>query len=277
MIRVPAAIVAAALAGTALGACGQAASTLTIPHAKSGADSSPGAGENIPAHGLARKAQAIAFANAVNLKLKDLPGFKIAPSEQGSNPFSEHGTTVQPRLERAMLECTGIFNGESELAQIASKEYERVEGSEELGASSSISIARTPTAAARGLVVKHEPGARSCLARYLSRQVEHNPKGGSNVLSITPSPEQALAPGTSGGVVLRVLADIVIGGKPVPLTLNFYGFVCGQAQIGLFTTSLPRPFPPGTRRQLLTLLLNRARAHGQCAKAPAGAPGALAQ
>jgi hypothetical protein len=254
------------LAATALGACGQGSSTVTNPTSSSSASTTP-AGNGT----LRTKAQAVAFAEAVNLRPADVPGFRPAPSEQ------PRGTGEQ-RLERAMLECVGLLSGHDELAQVDSREFEQATVTGQLGVSSSVAVARTPAIAARGLTPTHNPQdsprARACLAHSLSRDVERNPKGGPNILSLSASPERALAPGTGGGVVLRTVADVTLGSRPVPLSLDFYGFVCGQTQIGLFTTSLPGSFPSKSRQQLLSLLLARAKAHGQCAAHSTGAAGA---
>jgi hypothetical protein len=200
------------------------------------------------------------FANAVNLQPTDLPEFTIALSE-GQQSAGEQ------RLEHAILACVGILTGHDELGEVDSKEFERRNATEDLGVSSSVSVARTPAIASRGLTTTRNPHERSCLSRYLSQRVGPNPNGGPSTPNLSIAPEKALAPGTSGGVVLRIADTATLGGKPVVLDLDFYGFVCGQVQIGLFTTSLPGGFPSKARQQLLALLLARAKAHGQCAAA----------
>jgi hypothetical protein len=257
MIRAVTVILAAALAAVALDACGQSSEA-------SSEASAPPIHIRRYSYGDLTKSQAAAFARTVNIAPRDVPGFTIASSEatQGG---------AEPRLESAMLACTGIMSGHSELAQAGSREFERSEASGDYGVSSSVSIARTPAIAKTGLTAANKEDARRCMAQRLAQDVERKPNGGSNVRSLSASPEKALATGTSGGVVLRVLADVAIGGKPTPLQLDFYGFVCGQAQIGLFTTSLSGQFPARTRQQLLALLRSRAQTSGQCAAGSAGA------
>jgi hypothetical protein len=227
-----------------------------------GGESPPEGGQGSPAHGgrLLTRSQAAAFANAVTIQATDLRGFTIALSE------SERSAGEQ-RLERAILGCVGIMTGHSELAAADSKEFERRNTTEDLGVSSSVSVARTPAIAAQGLTAARSPNAQSCLSHYLYHWTGPNPKGGPSAPSLSVSHERALAPGTSGGVVLRIADSVNAGGKSSPLDLDFYGFVCGQAQIGLFTTSLLGAFPAAARQQLLALLLARAKANGECAVA----------
>ncbi|HEV3319286.1 MAG TPA: hypothetical protein VG053_06070 [Solirubrobacteraceae bacterium] len=193
----------------------------------------------------------------MNIQPADVPGFGVASSEQ-------QRSAGEQRLERAMLGCVGVLTGHSELAEVNSKEFEHTDRTGDFGVSSSVSVARTPAVAAKGLAATHNPNAQSCVIHQLSREVEGKPNGGSSIRSLSVVPERALAPGTDGGVVLRIVANVSLGGKPAPIALDFYGFVCGQAQIGLFTTSLPGSFPSKPRQQLLSLLLARAKAHGQC-------------
>jgi hypothetical protein len=206
----------------------------------------------------------------VNIQPADVPNFTVASSEHRQSAGEQ-------RLEHAMLRCLGILSGHNELGEVVSKEFEESGRAGNLGVSSSVAVALTPAIAARGLAAAHHPQARTCLSRALSQDVEGSPNGGSSILSLSATPEKALAPGTSGGVVLRIVADVILGGKVAPLSLDFYGFVCGQTQVGLFTTSLPGLFPDRTREQLLSLLLARAKARGQCTAHSSGASTALAQ
>jgi hypothetical protein len=260
MIRAATATFVAALGLVLLNACGQASAPPSLS-APPGTD--PSSHVSRHAYGRLTKPQAAAFASAVNIRLEDTPGFREAKSvpQKGSKPQK---SPKEQRLERAMLTCTGIMNGHSELAQLGSKEFEYIEHGNQLGVSSSVSVAKTPAIAVRGLTGARSSNARTCLAHSLAQDVERNPNGGSSIRTLSASPEKALAPGTSGGVVLRVLASVLFGGKSYPLSLNYYGFVCGQTEIGLFTTSLPGAFPTKVRQQLLSLLLARARAQGQC-------------
>jgi hypothetical protein len=74
--------------------------------------------------------------------------------------------------------------------------------------------------------------------------------------------------------VLRIGANISLLGRSIPIAIGMFGFVCGQAEIGLFTTGIPTPFPSTARQLLLALLLARAKTHGECAGA--NAPGTSA-
>ncbi|HYM44817.1 MAG TPA: hypothetical protein VES65_01480 [Solirubrobacteraceae bacterium] len=156
-----------------------------------------------------------------------------------------------------------MLSGHGELAEADSKEFELADRRGDLGVSSSVSVARTPAIAAKGLSARRDAHAQSCLSHYLSRAVAA-PGSGVSMRGLSVSSEKAKLPGTSGGIVLRTTANVAQGGKPLPISLDVYGFVCGQAQIGLFTTSLPVSFPPKARQRLLAMLLARAKAHGEC-------------
>ncbi|HYM44816.1 MAG TPA: hypothetical protein VES65_01475 [Solirubrobacteraceae bacterium] len=300
VIRAAAAISAVTLAGASLGACGEGHSTTprtsssspsatssnpsatsptgTTPSTPSATPSTPSTtpstgsrppktGEGPRAGRLLTRSQAVAFAQAVNLQPKDVPGFVVASSErqQGAG---------EGRLEREMLRCTGVLSGHSELAEADSKEYEHTDRTGTFGVSSSVSVARTPAIAAEGLSATRSEHAQGCLSHALSPYVGR----GARITGLSVHSEAASAPGASGGVVLRITANVAQGARPLPINLDLFGFVCGQAQIGLFTTSLPGSFPPKARQRLLAVLLARAKAHGECAAAhPSGASTALAQ
>ncbi len=270
MVRVATAISAAVLAAVTLTACGQATPALKPPPPEEGAHAGSTTAATTTAttptptptrysYGRLSRSQAAAFASAVNLRPADVSEFTVA---RGPQPVAG-----EQRLERALLACVGVMNGHSELAQAVSKEFERAGRAGELGVSSSVSVARKPTTAVATLTAAPSPNARSCLERSLARDVGGAPGQGPSIRRLSVSPEKALAPGTNGGVALSVLAKVTLAGKTAPLNLDFYGFVCGQAQIGLFTTGLPGSFPAKVRRQLLSLLRERARAQGQCPRA----------
>ncbi len=236
------------------------------PGGAAGQSTTPG---GAPTQKPLTRAQAIAFAHAVNLRPADVPGFKVSPPKTRSNPREN-------RLERQMLECVGAAGPNKELAEVDSHEFQRT-GAGDFSVSSSVSVARTPAIAARALSVIRSERTRECLSRYVSKLFEHMHVHGAKIGELSVSSEAAAAPGTAGGYVLRIDANVTALGRSVPLSLEMFGFVCGQAGISLMATSLPAPFPAAARQALLQLLLERAKAHGQCVAATSPGSTALPQ
>src|SRR6202035_5832361 len=97
-----------ATTGLLLAACGKGGRRLSATAATTGAPAPSVTGEHAPPATTApkgavippRKAQAIAFANAVNLTAADVPGFKPTPEHE-----SKPKTAVEKQLTNKLLHC----------------------------------------------------------------------------------------------------------------------------------------------------------------------------
>ncbi len=202
------------------------------------------------------KAQAVAFAQAVNLRASDLPGAKTFPMGELS------GHPIGASREEQLL-CS------------QSKVPSRRVG----GAASALSGAGYPFVASVVLVMRSEAFAKAevvalstgrghaCLARQLGRveSVEGERKVTSFAAKVTFVPvAKALGP---GAIALHVLAELPPAhekderqSKATFTHVDAAIFRVGPAEI-FFLTFGVRPFPPATEDRLLTLLHSRAEAH----------------
>jgi hypothetical protein len=56
-------------------------------------------------------------------------------------------------------------------------------------------------------------------------------------------------------------ADVSLAGRTLPFYLDTFGFIDGQAEVRLLSSSLIVPFPAEAEETLYRLLLARAKAH----------------
>ncbi len=289
------ALLAAALAASALTACGKQAPTASV-HTTFSSEGLHGQGEGTSkgegsgkgegstegqggsggeGDSTLSKSQAAAFVHSVNLRASDVSGFKASQS---------HNTPAHERqLERQLTRCLGgnasrEGHGTGALAEASSEEFERTGDTGYFGVSSTASVARTAAIAAESLAAIRSERVRDCISSYVTKLLEGKHFGSARLGHVHVSSQEAAAPGTSGAFVLRIRAGVSVGHTTLPIELDLFGFVCGQAELQLLTTSLPAPFPAQARQQLLSILLGRAKAHGECAAASgSGESSGLAQ
>jgi len=206
------------------------------------------------------KAQAVAFAHAVNLRESDLPGAK-------AYSFGEH-------LEHSVEHSIGS-SPEEDLLCAQDKLPSRRVG----GAASALSGGGYPFVASVVLVMRSEALAEAevaalaskrghaCLARQLGRveSVEGEKKVTSFAAKVTFVPvAKTLGP---GAIALRVLAELPPAhekdetqSKATLTHVDAAIFRVGPAEV-FFLTFGVHPFPPATEGRLLALLHSRAEAH----------------
>lgn len=199
------------------------------------------------------KAQAVAFARAVNLRLSDVPGFRVSSSEKESTSATEK------RLEHEMLRCVGAQSiAHKPLAEIKSKEFERETSGGHESVNSEIEVAPSAKVAAAELAAIRSSRAQTCLSRYLGLLLNAMRLKGVAVNHPEISAISAPLPATPSSFGYRITASFTIKGITVPFTIDIFGFLHGPAQIGLFAAGLPEPFPASSEQQLFGLLVKRA-------------------
>lgn len=204
-------------------------------------------------------AQALAFASAVNLRLTDVPGFKVSAEH-------EHESPAEKALEAKMLGCTGGVGSNEGLLKADSKDFHREVGIVNEGVSSHITVVQSAPVAAREFAAMSNPRIRSCLAHYtnllfglLAKSPESN---GMKATPVSITPLSISAPGMSVSFALRMTAAITDRGARIPFTMDLLGFAYGPAEVALFAYALPEPVPAATEQRLFSLLARRAIAHG---------------
>jgi hypothetical protein len=198
------------------------------------------------------KAQARAFAQAVNLRAADLPDFKVTSEH-------EHETAAEKRLEHDLLRCVGAKGSEHPaLAEVGSKEFERETNAFEQSVQSEVSIARTAGLAAKELAELRSNHVRVCLTHYLTLLFKSQKYNGASVSPVSISQGTPSAPGTQGSFSWRITSAIALKGVRVHFYIDILGFVYGPAEVSLFAAGVPQPFPAANEEQLFSLLVKRA-------------------
>ena len=239
------ALLALALAGEPLSACGSGASSThtSAPEAKSAAASAE----------LARR-RALAFANAVNLTASDVPRF--TPSSQ-----NESSSRSEQQAERQLRRCAGPVASSRGLAEVSSKNFQLKRDVLQLGVSSEVDVAPSSAQAAKNLAAIRSAHVRSCFSRYLEELFKGPQFAGGAVGPVSIESGTPPAPGTTGSFGWRAIAAFTVQGITVHLYLDMLGFVDGPAQVTLFSSGVLRPFPAAVQERLFSLLLVRAKAH----------------
>jgi hypothetical protein len=213
-----------------------------------------------PRNGSSTHAQALAFAQAVNLTAEDVPGFTISHKPK-------HESAAERRLQQQLRGCGGdvgaraLQRAPGTLAEASSPDFELHRGVLTLTVSSEVSVAHTPAQAAATLAAIRSPRVRACFSRYLSSLLKSQHYSGATVADVSIASGSPPAPGTSGGFAWRVTATLVIGGIHISFYLDILGFVDGSAQVTLTSSGTVRPFPAQAQEQLYSQLLARARSH----------------
>ncbi len=258
-MRRTAALLLAVAACSLLAACGKSDRTSTTVSIAEAPAPAQGTGGRQAAPGAARpwtKAQAEAFAHAVNLTAADLPGFAVAPaSVPGETP-------AERRLQAETARCLGGTGGTGgtggrALAEVSSPHFQRIAGLSSASVSSEVNVASTPALAGAELAKIRSPRTRVCLTRYM-QGVLGSRTGGSVQSAVRVVEGNPPAPGTAGGFGWRITVALAVHGAGIPVYLDILGFIDGPAEVSLFSTGLPQPLPAAAEEHLYALLLKRA-------------------
>jgi hypothetical protein len=192
----------------------------------------------------------------VNLTAADTPGFTVAAPEK------EHATGAEKRLQREMVHCAGALSSTEKLIEVSSKHFERGHGIPELGVSSEVTVARTTELAARELAAIRSERARTCVSHYFGELFRGKEFQGASISPVSIASGTPPAPGSTGSFGWRISVTITAHGVEISLSVDILGFVYGPAQVSLFSSGVPVPFPAAIQQRLFLLLLERAKAHG---------------
>jgi hypothetical protein len=265
----PVVIVALVATTWLLVACGKsdypAASTTASTASTTNSRTSPETGERAGTVRRLTKAQAIAFARAVNLTTADVPGFTATARHK-----NEHKTTAEKRLERGLTRCVGkSVNSPANIAEESSENFKFEHAILHFSVSSEVSVAQTPALAAKELSAMRGNHVRGCLSHYLDLLLKYqiiknqgsrtivNP----NSISLSLSDGTPPAPGATGSFWWRITATVALHHIKLSYYIDILGFVYGPAEVSMSSSGALRPFPAATQEHLYLLLLKRAEAH----------------
>jgi len=216
------------------------------PHATDVASSSA----RSPASAPITKARALAFARAVNLTAADVPEAKASHRHESQD--DEHPP------------C-GLAGSQQELAGVGSPTLTRGSELELEEIKSSADVVSSERFAVGDVAVLRSTAGRACLERFLSKRYLLHAVGkrafDAHIGQIQLSPLPVQAPGTSGSAGLRITMTISSSESEtsVPVYIDFFVFTLGPAEVTVSAASAIQPEPEATDRQLVSLLLARAK------------------
>jgi hypothetical protein len=217
------------------------------------------------------KAQAIAYAHAVNLRVADVPGLV------GSRPRTE----IRSGPFGAVMEkCDGGAARAGEVIGVLSESFERNNKRHNgllfrdsllpiESVQSTVYLTRSSALASHEFAIADSARARACL-KSLNVSENHATKreGATAEEPLFTDIEVAALTSPLHAVRvygLRVTANSTLESSGTTGHSNYYedflGFVIGPAVITLHTKGDPRPFPSATEGRLLSLLYSRAEAY----------------
>jgi hypothetical protein len=208
------------------------------------------------------RAQARAYAHAVNLRGYDVPGMtEVAPE----GPAEDRG------YWETFARCTGELRSAHVVVTIHSPTFIYGGRREYQSVYSAVAVLPSEVAADRYLAVLASARARACITRSYDQSLLRHAAAGKPLrlgqLATTPLP--ATAPTSYRGVgpyratALRLTIQgsyITHRGRRVRFPLYTEGFIFayGRAVIELAAESLFRPFPPANEQYLMKVLVGRA-------------------
>jgi hypothetical protein len=204
--------------------------------------------------GPVTKGQALALAQAINLKPADVAGFKAIPS-------SGHETPQEKALTRELETCAGGAGEAHKLAEAKSDEFKREAKGLPQEVSSSVSIEQTPAYAEQDLKAIRSRRGQACIVKLVNEVLKARNLAGAKVGAVSIREGTPPAPGTNGAFALRVTLPISVQGVTVQTYFDFLGFVTGSAEVTLQSVGVTEPFPAATQEHLFRVLVQRARTH----------------
>jgi hypothetical protein len=221
-------------------------------------------------------AQYLAFANAVNLKPGDVPGFAAKPKEAKRHRSTHRTLENQAQYQR----CVGIGKETKPLLQASSDDFNSGQGLRIDSASSQVQI--MPTSAivlqelARTEGVLQSPTSRSCLAHLFEKAFGAESKtirrNGTSIririsgVQLVPLQLGSLISGTEGGFGMNFSMNVtyIVSARgrhatlPVSLSFDILAFAVGRAEVNFTATSISEKFPRELEGKLLSLMVSRA-------------------
>jgi hypothetical protein len=204
-------------------------------------------------HPLGVRVQAVALANAINLRQADVPGL-AAQFERDREARSGPLGNCDGAAVRGLVGFQSQRFGRGGTTVLPTE-----------GVSSGVYLMATEAQAVREFDALDSTPARACIRRDLETGTIKNERGGrelfathDEVLSLAPLPRP---------LPVRGIRRIERAAIPVPgaqgrseVYLDQSGFAVGRALVTLLAVGSPRSFPSATERRLLALLYSRAEA-----------------
>jgi hypothetical protein len=235
------------------------------PHAAGQASLAAGPPDPSGAPGPITRAQALAYAHAVNLRAFFLTGMTQTTQE---------GTLDAPTPRETTGGCTGEVRSLRSVVAVHSPVFAYSARSVRQSVYSTVVVLPNAGEAARYLAVLASARTRACIAHsYRRRLLNRYAESGRLRLGpaiVTPLPAPAPAryrgPGPYRGTMLRATLQATYTTRrgrrvQMPLYIDAFVFAYGRVAVGFVAESLYRPFPQVNERFLTSTLVGRAEAN----------------
>jgi hypothetical protein len=203
------------------------------------------------------KAQATAYAHAVNLRAADLPGMSIA-SPEGERPASKRLDPVE--------RCAGNVNPDLVVANIRSASFTGTTDPEHEQIRSVVEVMPNAAIAEQNNAANRSQRALACAKRFFPLELGSQNGGRVHYGAVTVSRLPNPLPGVPESLGYRVAVNILGVPKAIEPTqprlyVDAFAFLSGPAEVALVTTAFPQPVSEETESRLLLLLHSRAEAN----------------
>jgi hypothetical protein len=208
------------------------------------------------------RAQAVAYADAVNLRAADVPGLQAARLQ----PKREAAETAAGPYRGAMNRCDNAAARAGDVIGIGSPTFVHLGSRPPGSVSSVVSFFKSEALAHQYLAVPDSARFAACVKTVASNEPKTITREGSKVAEpMFSDPHVSTLPASLPGVRtygLRLAARAAFGAPGGSESYgDFLSFVMGDIVITLNATSEVHPFPAATERRTLARLYRRAQAH----------------
>jgi hypothetical protein len=198
------------------------------------------------------KAQAKAFARAVNLRTGDIPGFKTGSVSTTTPSDAKTGAEV--------ASCAGGVDPSRAIYDSDSPDFTQTSGIVHQDISSEVEILPSDGLVAKDLAAVKSTKGKRCLEHYFSQELAAEKIPGVSFGSISLETMKLPAAGASGSFALRFNIPAKISGTTIPYYFDFLGFTLGRAEVTLSALGFAAAVPDTDEQGLFSLLLRRAEA-----------------
>lgn len=203
------------------------------------------------------RAQATAYAHAVNLRAADVP--------EMSTSLPEGAAPAPKRSAFELARCYGGVSPARRIIKVHSPAFLAGHAVQSQLVESRVEVWPTPGLAARNNAAYLSSRGRACFLRSLEALHKKLNKQRAGQLQFGPSRVATVANPLSGvsRSFLRTIVESRLRGGQIRLHIyhDIFTFISGAAEIELEAIGFTRPLPSATEERLLLLLLSRAKAN----------------
>jgi hypothetical protein len=218
----------------------------------------------VPARGRAHsaraaitKAQAVAYAHAVNLRATDVPGM-TSNSSEGEVP----GVSPNGASSAEFVHCYGGVSPARRVVKMHSPQFSAGRAAEYRSLESRVEVWPSSSLAVRNNSAYQSARGRRCFLRFLRADNTQLNEQRSGRLQLGPVRVSTVAYPLPGGShsYRRTVSESLVRGRRVRVHIDheIFTFLRGPAEVELIATRVSDPFSPVTQGRLVLALLNRA-------------------